>query len=303
MKIYVSNHGTFGAGRTNIPSITVYPALASGNATPIATLIGPNTGLTQTQFVAVDSTGRTYVSNQGTAGNSDITFSTITEYDNLQGNVAPVVTISNLRRPEGLAIDKNDNLLILTGNTIYGLPRGATSISQATTVIVGSNTQLFNDYGMFIESSGKLDLAGSNQVLTFAPGSNGNAMPQQNIAGPATQLYSDLGIAADAAGTLYVTNFDFNTINSYNSTDTTQPPANPMAPATGPAPRQVFASPLLNKPYGLFVDSGGAFYVANFGNNTILVFPSALQLASGATLQSISGSNTGLNNPIGVYVR
>ncbi len=302
-KLYVSNHGTFGTMATDSPSVTVYPVTASGNATPIATLKGPATQLSQTQFVAVDSRGRTYVSNQTTAGDSSVTYGTVTEYDNLQGNVAPVITLRMVRRPEGLAIDANDNLHLVTGNAVYVLPRGATDLAQATTTIAGNQTHVLDDYGAFVEPSGKFDLAGSNQLVAFAPGASGNAVPVQYITGTATMLASALGIAADAAGTLYATNYDANTIVAFASTATTTSANSSSSPPMGPTPQHVYASTLFNKPWGIFIDPAGAFYVANVGNSSVLIFSSATTLASGVTTQSISGSATGLNNPIGVYVR
>src|SRR5260370_42046613 len=44
-------------------SATVYAAGATGNATPIATIAGSNTGLTSPQGIAVDAAGRLYVAN------------------------------------------------------------------------------------------------------------------------------------------------------------------------------------------------------------------------------------------------
>src|SRR5260370_5835745 len=44
-------------------SATVYAAGATGNATPIATIAGSNTGLTRPHGIAVDAPGRLYVAN------------------------------------------------------------------------------------------------------------------------------------------------------------------------------------------------------------------------------------------------
>src|SRR5271163_2902036 len=56
--IYIANEGAqFAGGQTYDPSITVYPPGSSGNAQPIATITGNNTGLGYPLGLAVDSSG------------------------------------------------------------------------------------------------------------------------------------------------------------------------------------------------------------------------------------------------------
>ena len=71
-------------------SITVYAAGASGNATPVATIAGGNTGLNTPTGIALDGAGNIYVANElGFSSNS------ITVYAaGASGNATPTATIS-----------------------------------------------------------------------------------------------------------------------------------------------------------------------------------------------------------------
>jgi len=60
--IYVTNlYATAPVGN----SVTVYAAGANGNAAPIATIIGGNTGLENPNGIALDAEGNIYVANEG----------------------------------------------------------------------------------------------------------------------------------------------------------------------------------------------------------------------------------------------
>jgi len=86
-RIYVANYGTGSAS----PSVTVYDAGATGNATPIATIKGASTLLDQPIGIALDAAGRIYVANSGTTSAQY----RITVYAaNANGDVAPVATLS-----------------------------------------------------------------------------------------------------------------------------------------------------------------------------------------------------------------
>ncbi len=80
-KIYVANPGNL--------SITVYAAGASGDATPIATIRGSNTGLTGGPYgIALDGAGNIYVANPLNSNNV-LVFAA-----GASGNVTPIVTIA-----------------------------------------------------------------------------------------------------------------------------------------------------------------------------------------------------------------
>jgi hypothetical protein len=82
-----------------VPAVTVYGPGAAGNATPIATIAGSNTGLVQPLGVAVDANGWLYVADAATGIISIFA-------PGATGNVAPVATIAGshtgLKQPVAL---------------------------------------------------------------------------------------------------------------------------------------------------------------------------------------------------------
>ncbi len=108
-KIYVTNDGSIG-GKSD--SITIYAAGVSGNAAPTAIVAGSNTGLRLPQGIAVDSTGRIYVANDGNGEEENAPADpadSVTVYaPNSSGNVAPIAKINGsltgLGHPRGIAV-------------------------------------------------------------------------------------------------------------------------------------------------------------------------------------------------------
>ncbi|MGH7813952.1 MAG: hypothetical protein ACREQI_08125 [Candidatus Binataceae bacterium] len=97
--IYVANCAADCGGAGN-PSVTVYPALSNGNVPPSATISGSDTGLSDPQAIALDSSGNIYVAN---ADNSSITVYAAGS----NGDAVPSATISGgatgLNGPLGVA--------------------------------------------------------------------------------------------------------------------------------------------------------------------------------------------------------
>jgi len=284
-KIYVVNHSAFGPGAASNPSVTVYTITASGNATPVATLSGSATNLNQPFFPAVDANGDLFVSNENQGRDSG----TVTEYLPPLGDTAPTLTIAGLYQPTGLSLDTSGNLYVGMVSEVEVFSSAGTPIRA----ISGSNTVLTGQsvYQVFVEASGKTDVVAQNQLTTYAAGANNNPTPQQAIYGEATTMVTNLGVAADASGNLFVTDNSQNRIIEFNAIETGNVP--PTAVITGSA---------LNQPWGIFIDANNTTYVANRGNNSILVFASGA-LATGIPTTTISGPNTGLDNPTGIYVR
>lgn len=95
--IYVANVGSYANG-----SVTVFSPGSFGNVLPIATIAGPNTGIDSPVGIALDSSSRIYVLNQGGSGS-------VTVYPaRSDGNIFPSVTITGsktlLGSPTGIAI-------------------------------------------------------------------------------------------------------------------------------------------------------------------------------------------------------
>ena len=288
-KIYVVNHSTFGAGNAGAPSVTVYPANANGDATPIATLAGSATMEDQIFFTAVDSNSTLYLGNQNGATNSG----TVTAFTGPLGNVAPAKTLTGLAQPVGIAVDATNALYVGELGALEVYSPGATAGAPPLHRIAGSNTSLSGQsaYEVFVERTGKQDVALQNAVVTFPYGADGNVAPLQNIYGEATGIVYALGVAADSSGNLFVTNFNLNDVLEFGPS------------ATGDsAPAATIASTSFDEPWGIYIDASDNVYVANRGNDSILVF-AAGTFAAGIPTATISGAHTGLDNPTGVFVR
>jgi hypothetical protein len=308
--LYVTNYSQVGKN----PSVTIYPASASGDATPVATLAGPATLQSGLQFPAVDPAGNLFLTNLGPMPGATYgpTSGYVTEYSpgtGQTGNAAPVATITGYNRPEGIQFDPSGNLYVLSLDRIQEYPATADGITAPAAVsssIVGANTQITTCYG--------LDVTSTTIYATCVPypfyiaywpkATSGNVAPtQMEFTGAVTTngvtaSYSEvswLGIAVDpTSGTMYTPDAN-NNINEVYSF---------LAGASGMTAPTALASGF-TQPIGIFEDSTGKFYVANYGANSISVFSSATTLTLGTVAASatISGADTGLNYPYGVTVR
>jgi acylphosphatase len=128
-----------------------------------------------------------------------------------------------------------------------------------------------------------------NSVTVYASSATGNAKPIQDISGSNTELAMPFGVAVDGSGNIYVTNDGDDSIEVY------------AAGATGNvAPIRSIIGPPYHYPKGIAIDpSNGDIYVAKASNNSIVIYaPNASGKAS--PIGSIGGSQTGLNDPVGV---
>jgi len=308
--LYVTNYSQTGQN----PSVTIYPASASGDATPLATLAGPATLESGVQFPAVDPAGNLFLTNLGPKPGATYgpTSGYVTEYSpgtGQTGNAAPVATIAGYNRPEGIQFDSTGNLYVLSLDRIQEYPPSADGITAPAAVssaIVGADTQLATCYG--------LDVTTTTIYATCVPypfyiaywpkATSGNVAPtQMEFTGSVTTMgvtasYSEvswLGIAVDpTSGTMYTpdANNNINEVYSFPAGSSGMTPATALA--TG-----------FSQPIGIFEDATGKFYVANYGANSISIFSSATTLTLGTVAASatISGADTGLNFPYGVTVR
>ncbi len=127
----VDTSGHLWVSESTINSINEYSATASGNAIPIASLGGPDTGLAAPQGLVFDSAGNLTVANAGTNG----TDGSITVYpaSQLTGDSTPTQTLtSGLSEP--LGIDRGTDQTIfaadVTSNAIVEYAPGSTTPSE-----------------------------------------------------------------------------------------------------------------------------------------------------------------------------
>jgi sugar lactone lactonase YvrE len=292
-KIYVAN-------LTN-NSITIYGPGSSGDATPVATISGPNTGLNEPFGLAVDVNGNIYVSNFRGAS--------VTVYaPDASGDAVPTATISGpntrLDFPQFLTVASNKIYVAsLYSNIVTIYPVGANGDAVPIATINGTNTGFANTVGVAVDAADRIyvtnaDAIGGGSVSIFAAGASGNATPTATISGPNTGLDVPLGITVDAVGKIYVANNSNPgtasvTIYSPDASGDATPISSIIGPSTGLAST------------GLALDLNGNIYVTN-GNrspnpNTVTIFAAGAS-GNAVPIATISGPSTGLSRPYGVAV-
>jgi sugar lactone lactonase YvrE len=145
-RIYVANRGHFRSGPN---SITVYAPGANGNASPIATITGPNTQLGEPMGIAVDADGTIFVANWENR---------VTTYaPGANGDVPPIAVIqgshTGLFGPTSIALGFGHSLYVTNGFptekisvTVY--PAGADGDVAPLATLTGSATGLGFPFGI-----------------------------------------------------------------------------------------------------------------------------------------------------------
>jgi len=323
--IAVDSSGSIYVTDSGATSVFVYPPLGSSTGpldeAPSATISGSNTGLVYPQGIALNSSGNIYVGDWYAA-------SVFVYPAKTNGNVAPssasisTTMTTGLGSPEGIALDSSGNIYAANCPACYGysgIPSvfvysaGSNGNAAPTASISGSNTGLNYPYGIAVDSSGNVYLADEGtigqdggsippSVFVYPAGSHGNVAPTASISGTSTGLDTPYGIAVDSSGNIYVAD------DGDQSCDDTESvyvyPANtsgnvaPIATIGGTSTDLCF-------PTGIAVDSSGKIYVADNGATSVFVYPplgSSTGPLNEAPLATISGSSTGLFEPIGISV-
>jgi hypothetical protein len=145
--LYVANTGERINGREVGMRVTVYAPGADGNAAPIRTIEGPNTGLYRPFFLALDKAGNLYVANLAgsTGGVTTVVFA-----PGASGDARPVRTLQGPRMHgagdlgDAVAVDGAGDVYMndLDGPAVQVYPPGAGGNAPAIRTIKGSNTQL-----------------------------------------------------------------------------------------------------------------------------------------------------------------
>jgi hypothetical protein len=198
-------NGDIYVARANNDAIFVYAAGASGSVSPIGEIQGSQTGLDYPFGVALDTSGKIYVTNtdDGT-GNGSVTVYAAGS----TGNVAPVQTIAGARTeldgPQQLAVDSSSNIYV--ANSAYDSGKGSLTVYAAGAdgnvapieTIEGSKTELDGADGITLDTSNNMHAAngGNNSVTVYAAGSNGNVAPINTIQGAKTGLDGPRGIVS-----------------------------------------------------------------------------------------------------------
>ena len=266
-----------------------------------------------------------------------------------QGSSNPSRT--SLSSPEGIAVNPADGTLYVsdTGNNrVLRYPRPVNQSGRISPdAVIGQldfssslsasvNATSLNSPGLLgIGPNGDLFVAdsGNNRVLEFPAGAGNGAaavrvygQPGMTTAVRPTQvsaqtLATPVGIAVDPAGNLYVADTGANRVMVFPNTQNAPVAGMAAAFVIGQASFGTAGSGNLKTPTGVGLDSSGNIYVADNGNNRVLVYPSLVFLAlSGGTPTSVLGQQSstgsaanydspdglatpeGLYAPVGVYV-
>ena len=294
-RVYVANTGN--------NTVTVYAANPSGSVTcpPLATIGGGSTGISGPQGVALDSSGKVYVTN----GNN-----TVTVYAaNPSGNVtsAPLATIgggsTGISSPDGVAFDGSGQIYVANfGNstvTVYAANPSGNVTNAPLATIGGGSAGINGPTGVALDSSGKVYVANqfTHNVTVYAANPSGNvtSAPLATIGGGSTGVNGPQGVALDSSGKVYVTNGN-NTVTVYAANPSGSVTSAPLATIGG-------GSTGISCPKGVAFDSSGQIYVANSCNSTVTVYaanPSGN--VTSAPLATIGGGSTGISGPFGVAV-
>ena len=164
--LYVANNGD--------STVEVFAPGACGNVTPLRTIAGSSTGLSNSDGVdglGVDSTGTLYADNTG-----DDSIEVFAPGAN--GNVAPIRTIvggsTGLGGPDDIIVGFTGQLYVTNGfvtgtNSITVYAPGASGNASPTQQIVGSNTDFGNPDDLAVDAAGDM-------FVTDAPATVGPAV-------------------------------------------------------------------------------------------------------------------------------
>lgn len=167
----------------------------SGSFTPVILNLPESAG----GAMAVDGQGQLHVAASGSQGLEIDTFAA-----GAQGNASPVSTLvlpSSLSSIYSLTFDADGKLYILSQNSVYVFPAGASGstapIRTITDPNIGEPSQIAADSAGNIYINTSVDYAGG--ILIYAAGSNGNATGTRTL----TSTGGLGGVAVDSQGDIY----------------------------------------------------------------------------------------------------
>jgi hypothetical protein len=208
-------------------SVNIYPIGSRGDSGPVATIKGPATGLDDPVSIALASSGKIYVLNNGTAGNS----ASIEVFaPGSRGNVAPIARIAGpatrLLSVNRIAVDSAGQIYVAievvdidsqpAGILVY--PPGSNGNVTPSATIGGVESEIQNPWGIAIDLQGDILVAEAatdkkGRLLVFPAGTQGEAKPRFVLEGNDERLIAPTAIAVDSGGIIYVANGEGHTMD------------------------------------------------------------------------------------------
>jgi sugar lactone lactonase YvrE len=195
-------------------------------------------------------------------------------------------------------------------NAIFGFPAQSNGSQSPIIRIAGANTTLKNPFGLYVDTVRRriyVANTGTSSVLTFPINASGNVKPSSTISGPVTSLVNPEGVYVDDHGNIWVANTGAPSPSPSASPSPSPSPGiiDRFAPgANGNVAPQLTiagANTKLNNPGGLWEDSAGDLWVANYtttmgsGMDAVIEFLGAS--VDGATgLQNVAPNATITNS-------
>jgi hypothetical protein len=186
--------------------ILIFPKSSNGNVAP-AVLGGSNVPVQSSEGLAVDSSGRLYV--------SDYTAKAIYVFAaGATGNTAPIRTIAGsatgLTEPVGMSLDSHGHLYVaqLRNDTapIEEFAANANGNAAPIATIGGNHTKLLGVQSVVLDKHDRIIVPNSGSVDIFAAGSQGNVAPTKIIKGSNTTIVDPVTAGTDPNASIYVTN-------------------------------------------------------------------------------------------------
>jgi len=320
-----SSNKVYVADKTS--SMFIFPAVGSSTGTlneaPSAALGQAVTEVSDPRGIAVDSSGKIYVTNLSTA----LLYVSVYPAGS-NATVAPIAIIggtnTELNVPQGVAVDPSGNIYVADSRAavVFVFPPLGSSTGTlneaATAFIGGGDSGVLTPFGVALDSNLNVYVADSTSgVLIFPPVGNSTGLisnpPTASISGSNTGLGHPTGIALDSSDNIYVT--ADNTAGSIGSVFVYQA----LGSSTGPlneAPLFTISGsntglngPDLGVPQGLALDSDNNVYVPEFLSTTfgqsVLIFPPVATsggLPNEAPSGEFAGPATAISNPQSVAI-
>lgn len=300
IEIFVGNHRVGPAGYITVAR---FPGGADGNVAPSSEFYVNNA-----TALARDGSGNIYVASD--TGNQIQVYAPdavglASRLRNIQG------PNTKLHRPTGLALDRQGNLYVaerggptndsgllkfapnadgdvapiaIIPSRMAAVPAVNTGLDIASGVAVDSF-----DGSIYVVTCPELQRGGDSKLLRFGANANGDVAPLAEVT---TGLSEPQQVAVGVEGNIYITNRGANPSITVHA----------ATPVANVGPIRTITSADIDLPFGIALDSAGKIFVAEPGQQSVLVFASGVS-GNVAPIRKIQGANTTLNDPQGIAVR